>query len=341
MAKMTRRRFLLAMTSTAIAGSAAVYGLRRGLPLRTDSASPLTVFTHTGHALGASVSITALHAEAAIAQRAAAAAFAELERVESVMSIYRPTSELSWLNRTGSLAQPNPLFVHVLRHAQETSRATDGAFDVTVQPLWHLYASAAKAGRTPEAHEIEAALSLVGWRDLEVNDDLIRLKRPGMAITLNGIAQGFAADRVMEILREHGIEHALVDAGELSALGHKEAREPWTIGIQHPREPDAFVSLAQLDNRCLATSGDYATSFTDDKRDNHVFDPRTGHSPTEFSSVSIAAPTAMQADALSTAVFVLGVEHGLDLIEGTHSVDAFVVRKDGRVIKTKGFPVSA
>ena len=159
-------------------------------------------------------------------------------------------------------------------------------------------------------------------------------------MTLNGIAQGFAADRAMAALRRHGIGHALVDAGEIGTLGGRDASEPWKVGIQHPRRQDAYIEIAKLDGRCLSTSGDYATSFDEDHRDHHIFDPHTGRSPAAFSSVTIAAPTATQADALSTAVFVLGPERGLDLVRSSPSVDALLVLKDGRTLATDGFPAA-
>ena len=168
----------------------------------------------------------------------------------------------------------------------------------------------------------------------------VRLTDKGMAITLNGIAQGYAADRVRSVLQSHGVTNALVDVGELAPVGTKSSTQPWTAGIQHPREPDAYVSLARLNGRCLATSGDYATAFSPDKRYNHIFDPATGCSPLEFSSVSVVAPTATEADALSTAVFVLGLEKGAELVRATNGADALLVRKDGSVVRTDGFPGS-
>jgi FAD:protein FMN transferase len=160
----------------------------------------------------------------------------------------------------------------------------------------------------------------------------------GTSLTLNGIAQGYAADRAMAALAAHGIEHALIDTGELAGLGRRQG-SPWRIGIQHPRAADAFIALARLDHRCLATSGDYATAFSPDHRYNHIFDPRSGDSPQELASVSIAAPTAMEADALSTAAFVLGAQGALDLLATMPGVDALLVLKTGGVIKSNGFPL--
>ena len=300
----------------------------------------LQLIRREGRALGTQVSITVLHADAAQADRAIAAAFAELDAVEDLMSIYRPNSQLSRLNREGVLRQPDAKLLTVLRYAQKLSSETGGAFDVTVQPLWNTYAQAQKADRLPGADELAAARAKVNWQRVAVAQQQVRLLDEGMAITLNGIAQGFAADRVAAVLREHGIEQALVDTGELGAIGAKATGEPWKVGIQHPRVNDAFISLAALKDRCLATSGDYATAFSQDRTMHHVFDPRTGYSPTGYMSVSVAAPTAMQADALSTALFVMDMGQGLTLIERMPGVDAMFVLPDGTTRRTAGFPVA-
>jgi thiamine biosynthesis lipoprotein len=301
--------------------------------------------TRTSPALGTQVSITALHANQQTASRAIDDAFAEIERVEELMSVYRPHSQLSRLNRDGRLSDADPQLLDVLRYAVELSRRTAGAFDVTVQPLWKVYAAADKAGRLPEAAELAAARRLVDWRGIKLGDGEVQLTRAGAQITLNGVAQGYAADRAMAALVRGGVRHAIVDSGEIGALGGKPSdgdrwAAPWKVGIQHPRHEDAYISLAALADRCLATSGDYATRFGADYEYNHLFDPRTGRSPTELASVSVAARTSMQADALSTAVFVLGPERGLELIDDTPGADALLVLKSGRVLATPGFPVA-
>ncbi len=286
------------------------------------------VHTRISSALGAAVKMTVLHADEDVANAALDAAFEELERVESVMSLYRPESQISRLNRDGALEMPDASLVEVLRFAAEVAEKSDGAFDVTVQPLWKL------KGAKPDAD----TLALVDWRKVELDANRIRLA-PGMAITLNGIAQGFAADAAMRVMRAHGVEHALIDAGEFSAHGMNAENAPWRIGIQHPRQRNAFAALTPLENRCLATSGDYETSFSHDFSRHHILDPHTGESPGELASVSVLAPTAMAADALSTALFVLGAERGLDLIHRYPDADAFLIFKDGHELRTKNFPV--
>lgn len=350
MIRHNRRRFFLVAGG---AGGLAGLGLAAPLLMPPESSGEVGIedsVTQHGSlvklrrkswALGSRVSITVLHPRRAVAEQAVEASFQELRLVESLMSIYRPDSQLCRLNQARSLSNPHPYLLEVLRASAEMSAASSGAFDITVQPLWNVFAKAKTEGHAPGAGAIEAVRKCVDWRRVNVSRDLVRLHGKGTAITLNGIAQGYAADRVLAALRRHGIENALVDAGEIDAIGHKEEGGAWRVGIQHPRRKDAFIALADLQGRCLSTSGDYATTFSDDRMLNHLFDPRTGRSPTELASVSIAAPTGMLADALSTAVFVMGPDQGMKLLRATPGADALLVLKNGQTLITRGFPRAA
>jgi len=327
---LSRRRFLaLAL------GAGAAFGAG-GLVWRESHARPVT---RRAWALGSDVSMTVMGISAPAADRALDAAFAELEIVEQAMSLYRPDSQVCRLNRHRVLDRPHAYLLEVLAMAEQTARSSDGAFDITVQPLWELFAACRKQGRLPTDAEIATARDRVDWRAVEVSRDRIRLHAPATAITLNGIAQGFAADRAIAVLQQHGVEHALINSGEIRGLGRKSSGQKWTVGVQHPRDPEAFVGVAALDGRSLATSGDYETTFSTDFARNHIFNPRTGQSPTSVASVSIVAPTAMQADALSTAAMVLGPDRTRVLIESLPDADALFVLKDGRTLRTQGFPL--
>lgn len=328
----TRRRFLL----TAGAGGLAVAGLGTWLALRSREQGPLVRVGRKARAFGTQIELIALHADESAATAAVAAALAEVAAVERLMSLFRSDSELSRLNRDGLLDAPHPKLVEILRDAQSLGQRTRGAFDVTVGPLWQLYREAGQGGRLPDANRIDAARAMVDFARMDVTPSRIRLAE-GMSVTLNSIAQGYAADRALAALRDRGIEHALVNTGEVAPLGRREDGARWSAGIQHPRVPDAFAAAIALDGRPLATSGDYATTFTGDFANHHIFDPATGRSPTELSSVSVLAPTAMAADALSTAALVLGPTRGLSLVGQTEGCDAMIIFKDGRRIATAGF----
>ena len=341
-AAVSRRRFLgtvATICGAALrAGQTAEADTQRAGGLQSGNRSSPKRYTGSASVFGAEAKLILLHDEEPVAARALNAALAELREVEAVLSLYRPDSAVCRLNREGVLSRPHPFLVEVLRKAQKLSELSDGAFDVTVQPLWELYAAARKAGRVPEAAEIETARRKVDWHKVEVDPDRIRLGERGMAITLNALAQGFAADRVLATLRSHSIRHALVNTGEIGAMGRKENGEPWTLGIQHPRRPEAYAALVKLSECCMATSGDYATAFSNDLQRHHIFDPATGNSPQELASVTVVAPSGLDADGASTAVMVLGPERGLKLLQSFAGAEAFLVLKENRTIRTPRFP---
>jgi len=328
-----RRRFLRFAV-----GACAVSTLDSGIRRSAWAADSLARVTRRSKMLGTNVAITALASRTEAAHAAIELAFDEMRLVERLMSIYRDDSQLSRLNKRGTIAEPHPHLVAILREATRTAAATNGAFDVTVAPLWDLFSQSGHLNQLPSSEEVARVQKLVDWRGVEITDRRIRLRQKGAAITLNGIAQGFATDRAVAVLREQGIEHALIDTGELGSLGSSSDGKPWSVGVQHPRQEDAFVSVVDLEGRCLATSGDYATRFSDDCRHHHIFDPQTGYSPTELSSATIVAPTGTMADALSTATLVMGSEAAMRLVTNLKRVDALFVLKNGETRATPGFP---
>ena len=320
---MNRRRFIALSLGT---------GASIGLAPKLFS-SQLSRVEEKSVALGSEISLVACHEDREIAQRAVRAAFKALDEFEDLLSLYRPHSQICQLNRERVLKQPHLDTLTVVRSALEWARLTDGAFDPTVQPLWSVHA----ADGAPNPSTLEKARRSVNWRKVKVSPGEIRLA-PGQEITLNGIAPGFAADRVRKIFVAHGIRHALVNTGEFCAMGTKPEGNPWQIGIQHPRVREAYAALATVEDRCLSTSGDYETKFSDDFSSHHIFDPATGQSPTELSSVTALAPTGLDADALSTAIFVLGATRGLALAARRKNVDVFLITKNGRILATPNFP---
>lgn len=269
-----------------------------------------------GLAFGTTVALTLAHEREEAMEAGFRDAFAAIRAVEAAASLFRADSALARLNRDGILRDPDPLLVTQLRFALDLAQASGGVFDPTVQPLWTLWAGAAAAGRRPAAEEVRRALGLVGWRGIEIAADAIRLARPGMGVTLNGLVQGFAADRVMAALAAAGIAHAFVDTGEFGARGRHADGSPWRLGLAEPRPPHALAAVIEPFTGFASTSGDDATSFSADHKDHHIFDPRTGFSPAALSSVTVTAPSGLLADGLSTAAFVLGAEAGAALVAG-------------------------
>jgi len=286
-----------------------------------------------GTALGAASSVTLYHPDEAAARALLADALAEVRRLEGIFSLYRADSALSRLNRDGALVAPPLELVALLGQARAISELTGGAFDATVQPLWQLYAehfagpNADPAGPGPA--EIAAALELVDYRALQVASRAIRFARPGMAVTLNGIAQGYITDRVADLLRRAGLDRVLIDLGEIRALGRHPDGRPWTAGIAKPDGGGAMLAELALDARALATSAPAGTRFEPSGRHHHLFDPRSGRSEQGFASVSVLAPTAALADGLSTGFSSLDLEEIGAVCRRLENVAAITLAADG------------
>ncbi len=294
----TRRRFV------AIAAAAAC------LPFAALRAGAETAHLHrwSGIALGAAAEIVLYDPDATRARRLIARCVEEIDRLEDVFSLYRPESAIRRLNRDGHLTAPPLELVALLAEARSYSERTDGIFDVTVQPLWHLYAAHfAHPGADPsgpaEAEHVRAQ-ALVDYRAVEIEPGEVRVARPGMAVTLNGIAQGYITDRVATLLQDAGMGHVLLDIGEVRALGRHPDGRPWRVGIRRAAEPETVARTLTLTDRAVATSAGIASVFEPSGRHHHLFDPATGRPARAAGQVSVIAPRATVADALSTALAV-------------------------------------
>jgi FAD:protein FMN transferase len=338
---MKRRKFIFSLIGSAAVAGLTGWQIGARTTRRAENAAygRLARVSRSSWALGTGVNLTVYHADRRTASRAIDHALAELDAVEDVLSLYRPGSQICQLNRSGRLEGAHRHLLDVLDTATRLSAQTDGVFDVTVQPLFRLYADHAAKGIHPDEAALRAVLGKVGWRRIQVTGNAVELRGEGTQITLNGIAQGFASDIVAGALRSHGIEHALVDTGEIGTVGDHVINDHWTIGIKHPRQDTGMLAYAALKGRSLATSGDYETRFGDGYEHHHLLDPRTGRSPAELASVSVAAASGMEADALSTALFLTGIDKGMELIAGWPGADALFVTKSGETIPTAGFPL--
>ncbi len=286
-----RRRFLrIAAVNTAAVG---LLGLGAMSPLRAATAEPRR---WRGIGLGGEVGIDLYGgvADDGIFE----ACRREMLRLERIFSLYDDRSALSRLNAAGRLANPPAELLEVLRLARHVSEVSEGAFDVTIHPLCEALA----AGEGDEA-QLQQILTKVNFRALSLSDELVRLAQPGMAVTLNGIAQGYITDRVAAVLAAAGYTAALVDLGEKRALGSHPANRPWQVGIRAPAG-NGLAGVAQLQaGEAIATSGGYGQVYATGGR-HHLLDARRGESREQWASVSVIAPTAAVADALSTALAV-------------------------------------
>jgi thiamine biosynthesis lipoprotein len=256
------------------------------------------------------------------------------------------TTELIEVNRN---AGTRPVEVsadtfYVVERGLEYSRMTNGAFDVSIGPLVDVWGIGTEYAGVPAEEEIERHLALVDYRKVELDpvDQTIYLPEEGMALDVGGIAKGYAAEEVARILRDEGIEHALLDfGGNILAVGVKPDGSQWRIGIQNPQQSRGeFLGIVEDEAMTVVTSGDYERFFTEDGvRYHHIIDSRTGYpARTGLSSVTIVSGDSTEADALSTAVYVMGVERGAELIESLEGIEAAFVTKDRSVYMTSGMP---
>lgn len=287
-----------------LAGGLAAGALYAAPRLAAAFASP-EVVVWQGQALGAPARIILHHPDRKMAERLVRDCAREAERLEAIFSLYRPDSELSRLNRAGALAMPSPEMIALLAICQSCWRLSDGLFDPTVQPLWqclHRHFSAPNPDPGgPSRADWDRALARVGFENVLFDANRIAFARPSMALTLNGIAQGYVTDRVTALLKAGSVEHALVDMGEYRAIGTQPDGRPWRIGIadlEAGASPDEFVDIEE---KSLATSSFEGFRFDDRGRFNHLLNPKTGYSASLYTRVTVVAPDAARADAWATA----------------------------------------
>jgi thiamine biosynthesis lipoprotein len=286
-----------------------------------------------GSALGAQVSIDIFHPDRREAERIVQNCLSELRRLEQQFSLYQIDSAICTLNRSGILVAPEPRMVTLLNSSLYFSELTDGAFDPTVQPLWQLYSEHFSSKKPdpngPPAQKLTEALAKVDRRGLRVSGDRVALVKRGAAITLNGIAQGYATDRIVDMLRGAGLSTTLVNMGEVRAIGARPNGAPWRVGLADPDKPGTLTETIDLIDRAVATTAGAGFRFDSAGRFTHLFDPRTGRSPALYRTVSVIAPTATEADALSTAFSLMSASRIGDLVAGRPGVQARLVAADG------------
>ncbi len=285
------------------------------------------------------------------AESAAKAAFARLAELNAILSDYDPNSELSRLSNASQMGPTGPIAVsddlwRVLEAAQTMSQRSDGAFDVTVGPYVRLWRRERRQGVLPRPRRLAEARAAVGYRHLQLDpqERTVRLLVPNMRLDLGGIAKGYAVDEALACLKQRGIEHALVDGGgDVAVSSPPPDRDGWRIALQSLDAANApAMGYLRGSHLAVATSGDtYNYIEIDGVRYSHIIDPATGLGLTDRIGVTVVARDCMTADALASAVSVLGVERGLALVEATPDAAARIVTTDdhgeGRVHESKRF----
>ncbi|BAM92464.1 nitrous oxide reductase accessory protein NosX [Bradyrhizobium oligotrophicum S58] len=318
----SRRRFI--RISAAVAGLAVVPFASHAAEAGPD------LVEWRGTLLGAVATIKLHHRDRREAERLIAVAITEARRLERLFSLYLADSALVTLNRTGVLVEPAPEFVDILSLSQHFAGLTGGRFDPTVQPLWTLYADHfARADADPNGppqQAVREVLARVGYERLAISRDRIVMPR-GTTITLNGIAQGYVTDRIVDLLRSQGVQQSLVDMGEARAIGTRPDGQPWEVAIDDPELAGRTAAMLPIVDRAVSTSGAYGFRFDSQGRFNHLFDPHSGGCAQRYRSVTTVAGNAAAADALSTAFSLMPESEIRDLlprseIERVHLIDA-------------------
>jgi thiamine biosynthesis lipoprotein len=290
--------------------------------------------------MGTVVEITLVGEDEEATRKAALQAFQEIKRIETLMSPWIDSSDVTRMNRSAGKegVKVSPETLKVIRKANEISKLSEGGFDITVGPLTELWRKAREKKIPPLIEEVKGRLALVNFKNIRIDQkEKVFLKTKGMAVDLGGIAKGYAVDKAFDLLKSLGYKDLIVNAGGDLKVGGLKNNQPWSIGIQHPRESQKILARLSVSDTAVATSGDYEKFFIHQgKRYHHIFNPKDGFPTEGCQSVTILCKEGIMADALATAVFVLGPEKGYGLCQKFEGVDCLIVDKEGKVIFSPG-----
>jgi thiamine biosynthesis lipoprotein len=284
--------------------------------------------------MGTRITVELFHSDPEVAQQGIEAVLEEMRRIDASMSPYIESSELARLNAAAGHAafKTSGELFSLIERSLHFSELSGGAFDITFASVGFLYDY--RKSKRPDAGQLKEATALINYRNLILNTDqkTIRFNKPGVRIDLGGIAKGYAVDRCIGLLQQRGIRQALITAGGDSRMIGDRWGRPWTIGVRNPRNEDELVAVIPLMDVAVSTSGDYERFFEENGvRYHHIINPASGKSASEMQSVTIIGPDATTTDALSTTVFVMGLEAGLQLINRMPDIDAIVVDRNGEL----------
>ena len=267
--------------------------------------------------------------------------FTEIDRLEKLFSRTIEESDINLINSSAgeSPARVSEEVLHVLEKALYYARLSEGYFDPTIAPLIDAWGFLGQQFRLPDQDEIDGAIALVDFNLVQVdrNSSTVFLPETKMSIELGGIAKGYIVDRALDTLKNAGIEHAFINAGgDIGLIGGKPDGEPWRIGVRHPRE-DAIIAVFPLSDGAVVTSGDYQRYFTENEVNyHHLLDPNTGYPARKLISVTVVADTVLEADALSTAIFIMGPEKGLPLLNSLPGVEGLLITPEFDILLSSG-----
>jgi len=287
--------------------------------------------------MGTRISVELWHKNVSLASRCSDEIFAEMHRLDAMMSPFKAHSEISFINNNASTEtiEVSDEMAKIIDRSLYFSKISDGAFDITFASIGYRYDYREQV--EPSHRMIELSLPSINYRHIDLNKNRLRFNDVGVRIDLGGIAKGYAVDRAIQIVKQCGIDEALISAGgDTKILGKKQGK-PWIIGIQHPRKKNEMALVLPLSNTAISTSGDYQRFFIrDGQRIHHIINPATGKSATASWSATVTGPNALATDALSTTIFVLGAKKGIALIETLENIEAVIIDGRGQVHYSSG-----
>jgi thiamine biosynthesis lipoprotein len=295
-------------------------------------------------AMGTFVSMTLFHPSRDKAEEAMGEAFQEIDRLTRLMNRFDQATAVGLLNSEGFLKEVPPEVAEVVSSALDYYRRSDGNFDISVKPVVDLFRKTFADGNStpPTDKELKKVLGLVGSDKIELQGRVIRFRKPGMGITLDGIAKGFIVDRASEILAKYEVKDHLINAGgDIRTMGSPGEKKQWTIAIQDPQKKQHYPDTVHMSAGAIATSGNYEVYFDREKMFHHIVNPMTGLSPELSTSVSIMAPTTMDADAMSTTAFVMDPIHATRFINSLNNCESLVIAKGGKKFSSAGWRSAA
>lgn len=288
--------------------------------------------------MGTRVTAELWHEDIALTADCGERVFAEMRRIDALMSSYKADSELSRINAKAAseTVEISTEMAALIKKSLYFSKLSNGVFDITYASIGHRYDY--RKGLRPNQDTVEKILPSVDYRHIELKDRRVRFLHDNVKIDLGGIAKGYAVDRAVAIVRQCGIETALISAGgDSRILGDRRGRA-WMIGIKHPRAEESIALRVPLSDSAISTSGDYERFFIDDgERVHHIINPRTGKSAQSSWSATVTGPDTMATDALSTTIFIMGAVDGIALIERLEGIDAIIIDAHGKVHYSSGF----
>ncbi len=340
---MDRREFIHRI---GLMGSGIVAGnLLTTLPIQEwqPVSSGLFRLSETRYKLGTSFSVTLIHHTRTIASEVIESVFTEVDRLSDILSRHREGSPVWLLNNRGSLKNTPRELMDLIRQSQSWNQRTGGFFDITVEPIVTLFAEHFNSYRTPPPEEkVLELVERTGFEKVNVGTSEISFKHDGMGVTLDGIAKGYIIDRSMAVIESRGIKGALINAGgDIRAMGGKANGTPWKVAIQDPWESEGTIGSIDLVNGAVATSGNYRIYYDEEKIFHHIVDPSTGHSPQLNASTTTLSRSTLEADALSTALFVMKPERARYFAERLPGTEGLILTRDRKIFSTSGWRMGA